>query len=140
MIDFKLKEGPTLIKPLGNGNAELNSTPEGHLDFDFNGTDFALYTTAEEVAQRVKLRLYAIYGEWVFDPRLGLPNYDEGGIRDTRTPLTKRIAIIRQYIADTAGVEEVTRLDVVVDTETNGLRINYEAKTIYGNIEGDETL
>ena len=140
MIDLKLIEGPTLIKGLYNGNAELNSTPPGHLDIDFNGKDFAIYQNAEEVAQRVKARLYAIYGEWVFDPRLGLPRFGDGSVHDTSIPISKRVGIIRQYIASTAGVNEVTKFDVVVDNENKGLRVAYEANTIYGTIDGEETL
>ena len=107
----------------------------------FDGYDLALVSERDEVIQRVVGRLYSIYGEWVFDPRLGLPRFGEGGIHDASTPMVKRLAMLRRYIATTPGVKEVTNFDVVVDPPNHGVRVVFAATTVYDEpIEGEVNL
>lgn len=142
MIDLKLVTEHETYPTLGNGDASstFNTAPAGTMDLFFDGNDFAVQETLEEVTQRVRTRLYSIYGEWVFDPRLGLPTFDVGGVHDDSTPLIKRTAMIRRYIGTTRGVNQITKFDVVVDTENKAIRVAFEANTVFGALEIEETI
>lgn len=102
--------------------------------------DFVIVTGREEIVQRIKSRFRTQYTEWTPDPRLGFPTVGQGGMFDSSTPLIFRLAMARKYIQDTDGVLVITKFDPVVDDETKGLRIGFEANTEEGEIALEITL
>lgn len=105
-------------------------------DLANNGSDFLSVSGAEEVAQRIRVRLKSLYTEWEYDRRLGLPRVGKGSIFDSSVSKVIRLAMLRKYIADTEGVSSVLRFDATIDEDEHRLYVAYEVKTIYGNTEG----
>jgi len=103
----------------------------------YDGYDFVTVNQGAEVAQRVRVRLYSIYGEWIFDTRMGLPQFDEGGIHDMSIPHARKVAIIRRYIVQTEGVNNLTEFSVVIDSENKAMRVAYVANTVYGEVSDE---
>lgn len=104
----------------------------------FNGYDLVIVSGVEEIAQRMRLRLLSIVGEWAFNPSRGMIHVGEGGIRDMALPREARIAKIRRYMLATPGVTSFVKFDPIFDNENNGLRITYSAMTVY-NVATQET-
>jgi hypothetical protein len=89
--------------------------------------DFEIAEGVEEIAQRLRTRLKTSLGEWTFDRRLGLPRVGTGSIFDTGTPMIRRLAMLKKYIADTRGIKLVKKFDAIVDDETRTLSVAFEA-------------
>jgi hypothetical protein len=96
--------------------------------------DLVLVSGKEEIAQRLKSRFKTFYREWVYDTRRGFPTVGKGGMFDSSTPLIFRLAMLRKYILDTAGIISVTTFDPTVDQVAKVLSVAVTAQTEYGEI------
>lgn len=69
-------------------------------------------TGADEIMQRLKLRLLRELGEWFLDTSVGLPWYQEGyGILGTkRTRENSVMLLIRRCVMSTEGVRSIEKL------------------------------
>ena len=67
------------------------------------------------VAQRIAIRLRRRLGEYPWDTRLGL---DWDLLTAKGTPNGVRVALVRDQVAGTAGVEEVVSVTVDIDNAT----------------------
>ena len=106
----------------------------------FNGYDLLAVSETEEVAQRVRTRLLTLINSWEFEPRLGIPQIGDGSIRDNSLPRDKRVQMIRQYILATSGVRSLVVFTPIFDNENQGLRINYQALTVYNTVTDEEIV
>lgn len=102
--------------------------------------DIVLVSGKDEIAQRITSRFRTAYREWVYDKRLGFPTVGQGSMFDNGTPLFVRLAMIRKYIKDTAGVTAISEFDVVADPTTKGLAVVATVQTEYGELQVGENL
>jgi len=113
---------------------------DDEMDLFDDGKDWATVEGGEEIAQRVKTRLYTILGEWKFDRRIGFAYHGEGGFFDSSVPEIVRLAVLRKYISDTFGIKTVDKFDAVVDDENKAINVAFEAKTTEGVLTFSEEI
>ena len=108
-------------------------------DLALSGGDLVLITGAEEVAQRIRIRLRLFLGEWFLAPEEGMPYWQRIlGHRITRPAL---LSIFRQAIQDTEGVASIESLSADVDGARRSVRISFRVTTDTGAVvEAEEVL
>lgn len=83
-------------------------------------------TGNEAIAQRVRVRLHLIAGEWFADERLGIPYMrDILGVKNPNIAAIK--ALIERAVKETPGVLRVDNLEAVFSAETRSLSVSFEA-------------
>lgn len=92
---------------------------------------------AEQVAQLVKCRILALYGEWEQDPSLGIPWFE--GIFKKNVRLSDVQTALANVIRQTNGVQHLISLDVSSDTNSRTLFVNFVAFSVYGDVKGEVT-
>ena len=102
--------------------------------------DLVLVSGVDEIAQRLHSRFRTAYNEWKFDRRIGFPTAGKGGMFDNTTPLIFRLAMLRKYVLDTAGMVSISQFDPIVDPESKGLRVAITAQTEFGELATEVTV
>lgn len=84
----------------------------------------------EAVAQRVRTRLYLLFGEWFLNTDAGVPYLQ----RITAKPadLFYTESVIKKTILDTEGILAVTEFSMNFDRNTRRLTIDTTVTNIYG--------
>lgn len=79
----------------------------------------------EEVGQRLRTSLQHFLGEWFLDETLGLAYFRDVLIRNPNMAVVK--ALFQDAITSDAGVEQLVRLDLSLNSETRVLSVTFEA-------------
>lgn len=104
-------------------------------DLHFNGFDFEFVVDTVCVAQRIKIRLLTIAGEYKWNYLIGVDWFD--GVFDTETTITQKNGIIRSTIAKTEGVQSLQEFQLGYDPKNRSAMCDFIALSIYGPpIEG----
>jgi hypothetical protein len=105
---------------------DLYCDPEtGDLDITELGQGRLTGTLLEEVGQRLRTKLQHFLGEWFLDQNLGLPYYRDVLVRNPNLSVIK--ALFQDVISSDRGVEQLTLLDLALDSETRVLSVSFEA-------------
>lgn len=86
----------------------------------------------DEVAQRLRTKLQHFLGEWFLDTTLGLPYFRDVLVRAPDMAVVR--ALFQDAITSDAGVEQLVRLDLSLDTETRGLSVSFECVLNSGEV------
>ena len=110
-------------------------------------TDFALHpltrdlilplrpvTGAEEVAQRIGIRLRTWLSEWFLDTSHGVPYL--GGVLGKQPRREMVEATLRAQILDVAGVRSLVSFSLEIDPRTRSARFSFVADTAEGLAKG----
>lgn len=89
-------------------------------DLDFSASDLQIIDGSEAIAQHLRIRLQFFLGEWFLNRDIGIPYFQDVFIKAPSTSVVRRI--IRDVVAGTPGVAEVT--DLLVDYEPADRRLN----------------
>ena len=107
---------------------------ESH-DLAFDGVNFYGVTGAAAVAQRIKIRLLTVFGEWKWDSNIGVDWF--GTVFATEKTYTQKSGEIRKTISGTRGVRSLDRFEFGVDVKNRTARVRFLASTIYGDVAGN---
>lgn len=93
-----------------------------------------------EVLQRIKTRVYRIYGEWFLNRNVGIPWY-EGVLGDKN--LKAVTFLLKSEVLSTSGVKAVIKANSILDKTTRRvltyLQIQLDSDNIYElNLEKDD--
>jgi hypothetical protein len=111
--------GVTLVSSITNpdvGDMALTDTGEEVLRTDL----------AEEVAQRLKVRLNFFRGEWFLNLNAGTPWYQRLLVKDPKDAIIR--AIFTRVIGGTEGVAQVMSLSYDIDRRTRELSLRFRAR------------
>lgn len=109
----------------------------GH-DLFSDGTDFRIIEKSNVVAQRIKIRLLTVSGEYKWDFLIGVDWYDK--IFSVKTSFAQKNSILRSIIANTPGVERLNVFNFGLDRENKTARLVFTASSVYGDVvEGEIT-
>ena len=107
-------------------------------DLLVEGQDLRLVDKEDRVAQQIRIRLKSFLGEWFLDTSYGVPYYQQILIK---APDRAIIAgIFREKIITTPGVQELQAFALDYEEQTRQLTVTAQIKTIYGNVNLDQTL
>ena len=109
---------------------ELALNDAGDLALDAQGR-LRIVDGAEAVAQRIRVAVRTIQGEWVFDQTLGLPFF--GGVVGKTPTLDLVRSVIVDAIAGVEGVARIVRLDLVQNRIARTL-------TVTGQVEAEPPI
>lgn len=90
------------------------------------------------VAQKIKIRLLFIRGEWFLDIERGVPYFEDIFVKAPN--LDHLRAIYRTTVLETLGVTAVAAFDLALNAATRNLSVTFEADTTTGTIEGEVAL
>ena len=107
-------------------NLKLN---DSH-DIFISGRSMARHEGTNYTAQTAKCNLLFQEGEWIIDPKAGIPWLT--GALDKGVPLQLLINLVVATIQRTTGVLSVDSVEFDLDKSRRSLVINYTATTIYG--------
>ena len=100
---------------------------------------FAEVSGIDEIAQRVKIRLLFIRGEWPLNTELGTPYFDEELQRGLISKGVEPAAvafIFREVIEQTPGVVRVVEgPELSLDVATRALSVSFRAETDAGLLD-----
>lgn len=89
-------------------------------------------TQLEEVGQRLRTKLQHFLGEWFLDTTLGLAYFRDVLVRNPNMAVVK--SLFQDAITSDDGVEQLVLLDLVWNTETRVLSVNFEAVLNSGEV------
>lgn len=101
-------------------------------DLHLTEGSMTMVVDVESIQQHVKCRLLEFKGEWFLNRNEGMPYFQL--ILQKSTPLAIVREIFRKAIASTPGVRTVTKLDVLVDSNTRTASLTFDATTDTGQI------
>lgn len=84
----------------------------------------------EAVAQRVRTRLYLLFGEWFLNTDAGVPYLQK--ITAKPADLFYTESVIKKTILDTEGIAAITGFSMDFDRNTRKLSIEAAVTNIYG--------
>ena len=89
-------------------------------DFSIKNGCIVISYDANEVVQRVKMRLKWLLGEWFLDTTKGLPWFQQiAGGKNTNNA----VMLIRDQITSTSGVDSINKINVIYDAQKRSLSI-----------------
>ncbi len=100
--------------------------------------DLAFIDDRAEVLQSVNIRILFIRFEWPYNYLMGIPWTT--GMFDIRVPIIQKETFIIETILGTVGVRKMTTFVFNIDRDNKGALVTYEAKTIFGNIQGGASV
>lgn len=100
-------------------------------DLVIRNGDLVLIDGAEEIAQRLRIRLRLFVGEWFLAPAEGMPYFDR--ILGQKVSRATLLSILREQILACPGVEEITSLDAQVDGERRSVSVFFRVTTTDGD-------
>jgi hypothetical protein len=109
----------------------------GDIELDANG-EVVLVSGAEEVAQKVRLRLSINKGEYFLDPDLGISYREVILVHSPNQALIS--AEVQREILKTQGVNRILEYSQEVIQATRQLQITFSVDTIFGPISTSVTL
>lgn len=92
--------------------------------------DAQVINEARRVAQQIKITLLFFLGEWFLDTSFGVPYLEDILVKNPRWSRVQ--TVLRARIADVPGVRRVVTLKTTLDAATRGLRVEFEADTLFG--------
>ena len=95
-------------------------------------------SVVSSVAQAIKIRLLLVQGEWFRDVSIGVPYYESVFIKPVNTGLLS--SVFHDAIVNTLGVNDVISLDVLFDSSTRSVSIEWTADTDEGEISDTQVL
>lgn len=105
---------------------------EGDLQISATG-DISL---TNSVAQAVTIRLRWFFGEWKFNPNLGLPYFEEILVKNASRLRVKQL--IAEQIMSVEEVRHIRELTVTADPAKREMTVRYTAITDAGQIQEEE--
>lgn len=105
----------------------------GDLDFSSGGLRLTDDTSTESIAQRLRIRLSLILGEYVLDRSEGFPWQNVMGVKDSGASLT---AMARRAILTCPGVTRLNSFSFFLSPDRSAT-LTYQCDTVVGVI--DET-
>lgn len=107
-------------------------TKDGDLYLDPVKADIQL---TGSIAQGIMIRLRWFFNEWVLNPSMGVPYYED--IFGKNPNLIKIRSIINEQIYSVEGVDVVTSLEISVDSVKRIATINYSVQSLEGPIANE---
>ena len=101
-------------------------------DLEIEDEQQAIVDDIEALAQRLRIKLQHIKGEWVFDTTSGTLSYRAFG--DKNPDLEAIESYYKKKIEEDSEIIRVTQITATLNNETRILNIVFEAETIHGNI------
>ena len=93
-------------------------------EFEIKEGDLALTsTTAEAVAQRIRIRLQTFRGEWFLNTRYGVPYFQRIFRKGASLDIVE--SILRRQISNIEGVESIAQLRVEVDPSVRRATVEF---------------
>jgi hypothetical protein len=86
----------------------------------------------EAIAQKVKIRLWFVRGEWYLDQREGIPYWTRVLVKNPDIPALE--AMFRRVIQGTPGIAVVERLSLTLDRATRAATLDFAARTDEGAV------
>lgn len=93
-------------------------------DLCFNNNDIVLTTS---LAQEIIIRLKWLFGEWIFNPDLGIPYLEELAVKNPNLDYIE--SILTDEIMGIDRVNDVDKLEIKIDKETRIATIYIEVRT-----------
>ena len=106
-------------------------TDDFDMSFGHGLSDFA--RDAEAIAQNVRTRLQLLRGEWFLDIDAGVPWLQEIMVKPSNLALAE--SLIKQTIAETDGITEITNFDLTYDNNIRELSINCTVLNEFNNTQ-----
>lgn len=107
-------------------------------DLVFTDNELTFVYGADEVKQRVTQRLRAFRGEWFLDLDVGVPYYQEILVKNPSTTVVE--GRLKQTIAATPGVIEITEFVFDLDKSTRQATVNARIRSVSGLVELEVAL
>jgi hypothetical protein len=107
-------------------------------DLDLSTLDLQFVDGLDYIAQKLKIRLWFLLGEWFLDTTEGVPYFEEILVK---TPdISKIETILKSTILETDGVTEMLIFNTTFDRALRKFTVTFTVNTIYGILERSETL
>lgn len=87
-----------------------------------------------DVAQKIKIRLLFVRGEWFLDIEEGLPYLQQIFVKSPNLDLLR--SVYRSEIMNTLGVLDVRTIELTYETTTRKLSVSWSADTDQGEVDG----
>ena len=107
-------------------------------DLALKNYDLVLVDKADQLRQKLAIKLQFFLGEWFLDTTKGVDYYTD--ILVPNPELNKIQAILKAVIINTDGVNTLTYFDAKFDAAERSLTLKFTANTIYGNISIETAL
>lgn len=99
-------------------------------DLDLTGDTLSLVDGIDAIRQHLAIRLQMFLGEWFLDTRVGIPYFESILVKDPDLIAVR--SIYRQAILGAPGVISLGQFELLFDTPTRKLTLNFEAVTDSG--------
>lgn len=108
-------------------------TSEGDLDLSTGQLEFVSDET-EEIAQRLRNRLYLGKGEWFLDTDQGIPyvQFILGALTPSDVPAVRRM--FSRVISETPGIDFVLSCELVPGAAPREWNLEFKAKAVTGDV------
>lgn len=101
-------------------------------DLDVSTGTLQIITGPEEIAQKLRIRLRFVRGEWFADENAGIPYFDEIFVKNPSFEAIQ--AIYRQAITTCPGVAGIENFTMVFDAATRKLSLSFLARLTSGEV------
>lgn len=101
-------------------------------DLTLDKYDLVLVDGADQLRQKLMIKLQFFYGEWYLDTTRGVKWYTDVLIKNPE--LSKIQSIIKAVITDTDGIVSLSSFDAQYDAAARSLTVKFTAQSIYGDI------
>lgn len=126
---------------LENDPVDLLLDDDSDIVFGTDG-DLQFSVGLDGVARHLQVKFRLFKEEWFFNLDAGFPYLapEDEAILGEKPDLQRAHDVTNDLIFETPGVLSVVSLVVDFDGETRGLTIDWKADTVFGLLEGTETL
>lgn len=107
-------------------------------DLAIAGRDIRLTSGAEQVAQRMKIRLLLFRGEWFLDVRAGIPYYQQ--VLRKGIDVNAIASLFRRALRTVPGVTDLLEFSLDYDAPTRRLSVSARASTPFGPADLEVSL
>lgn len=104
-------------------------------DLAFHRGDLVTVSGADEIAQRLRIRLRLFLGEWFLDEGAGVPYWQR--ILGAKISKPALLSIFREQILACPGVSEVTAIDADMGAGARNARLSFTVSTEAGEEVSD---
>lgn len=110
-------------------NFALDTTAQ---DLDISTGTLRFISGPEEIAQKLRIRLRFVRGEWFADENAGIPYFDSIFIKNPSFEAIQ--AIYRQAITTCPGIDSLIAFNLVFDGATRKLSVTFTAQLTSGEV------
>lgn len=107
-------------------------------DVSFKNGNMSLEVEKDAVILQMKQRLKFFFTEWFLDKNLGIPYIQRVFVKNPEPELLD--SLFKDVILSVDKVTRITQWDLLVDTATREMRLDFKADTTFGEIEFSNKL